>query len=84
MSIQMHLNHRLQVPGIKLCAVDQEVSLPKTFEEAPIFGELNVHDDTAQNREGGAGRGEGSETQTRPKESNEEEKTRGCCGCVTM
>lgn len=77
----MHLNYRVQVPGIKLCAVDQEVSLPKTFEEAPIFGELNVHDDATRNREGGAG---GSEPQPRPKESNEGEKTRGCCGCVNM
>jgi hypothetical protein len=84
MSIQMHLNHRVQVPGIKLCAVDQEVCLPKTFEEAPIFGELNIHDDTTHNREGGAGGAGGSEPQPRSKESNEGEKTRGCCGCVNM
>ena len=83
MTTQMHLNHRLQVPGVKLCAVDQEVYLPKTFEESPIFGELNVHDDTTHSREAGAGGSGASEPQPRSKEGDEE-KQRGCCGCVTM
>ena len=88
-AIQMHLNHleRVQVPGIKVCAVDQEVQLPRTYDEAPIFGEQNVHAGDTYGHEGGHSKAGGPEyngQQARPEEVCDDEKKRGCCGCVNM